>query len=536
MADKNKLTTFLLLILILGITSFFRLYKLDSIPPGLYPDVAINGNDALQSLRDGQFKLFYLENNGREGLMIWLVAGSFLLFGTGIWSMKIVAAIAGILTVLGLYLLAKELFEKNGRFIALLSSFFLAVSFWHVNFSRIGFRAILIPFVMVFAFYFFAKGFKTGKMRWLLPAGLFFAAGFYTYTSFRLAVLLLFTALLGWFLNYRRQKNTKLFFRMSAALLAVIFLASLPVGIYFLSHPQDFLGRAAQTSIFSAENPLLAFFNSFALHLSMFNIYGDGNWRHNYAGSPQLLWPVGILFLAGLFITVKRLSAQVKVKDCGLEFNSCLLLASWFFFMLLPGILTREGIPHALRTIGVIPAVFIFAGIGGFELYSFFCGKTARKKLLAAAGVVFICLAGGCEFHKYFFAWAQNKEVGPSFTGIFVDEGKILGRLPKDRQKIVVVNEPGVPVPYPDGIPMPAQTILFIEQADCFRQTGYVAAPCPYPLSRFILPEELNKITINQKTVIMPMKYDEALFNAIINRFPDGSIKANNNVTYYETF
>jgi predicted membrane-bound mannosyltransferase len=53
------------LLVILAIASFFRLWKLDSIPPGLYPDVAINGNDALDSLKTGTFKVFYPENNGR---------------------------------------------------------------------------------------------------------------------------------------------------------------------------------------------------------------------------------------------------------------------------------------------------------------------------------------------------------------------------------------------------------------------------------------------------------------------------------------
>lgn len=134
----------ILLILILFIAAFFRLWQLNSIPPGLYPDVAINGNDALDSLKTGNFKVFYPENNGREGLMMWLIALSFSVFGVSIWSIKITAAIVGIFTVLGLYLFTKELFnsqivkQSNSQFVALLSSFFLAISFWHTNFSRIG--------------------------------------------------------------------------------------------------------------------------------------------------------------------------------------------------------------------------------------------------------------------------------------------------------------------------------------------------------------------------------------------------------------
>lgn len=109
--EKNKIL--LILIAIMAIAVFFRLWKLDSIPPGLYPDVAINGNEALEALKSGNFKLFYPENNGREGLFINLISLSFAVFGVSIWSIKIVAAIFGILTVLGVYLLTQEVFQNG---------------------------------------------------------------------------------------------------------------------------------------------------------------------------------------------------------------------------------------------------------------------------------------------------------------------------------------------------------------------------------------------------------------------------------------
>ncbi len=132
---KNKVVLFLLIILI--IASFFRLWQLDTIPPGLYPDEAINGNEAI--LNPGQ--IFYPENNGREGLFINLISLSFLIFGISIWSLKIVPAVIGILTILGLYLLTKELFSTNNPTIQqsnnhcsslqfFLSYFFLACKFF----------------------------------------------------------------------------------------------------------------------------------------------------------------------------------------------------------------------------------------------------------------------------------------------------------------------------------------------------------------------------------------------------------------------
>src|SRR3990167_10534307 len=141
----------LILFLILTVAVFFRFYQLSSLPPGLWPDEAANGVDALKALDTNDFKIFYPANNGREGLFINMQALSIWLFGATPFALRVVSAIIGTLTVLGLYLLAKQLFDKK---IASVASFFLAISFWHVNFSRIGFRAIMLPLIMVFTFYF----------------------------------------------------------------------------------------------------------------------------------------------------------------------------------------------------------------------------------------------------------------------------------------------------------------------------------------------------------------------------------------------
>jgi len=521
--QKNKNLVFLFIILV--IAAFFRLWKLSEIPPGLYPDVAINGNEALESLKTGNFKLFYPENNGREGLMIWLIALSFSIFGVSIWSIKIVAASIGILTVLGLYLFVKELFsqcnEERARYIPLLSSFFLAVSFWHTNFSRIGFRAILVPFILVFAFYFLFKGFRTKKIRDFIFSGIIFGLGFYTYISFRMAVILLAVTLIFWWLIYKKQNLQKQYLFSIFYFLFSIFIVAIPIGIYFLQHPQDFIGRAVPISIFAAENPIKEFGKSLILHLGMFNFYGDPNWRHNFSGSPVLFWPTGILFLIGIALSIRDLIISLKNKNCSLFFAHCSLL-SWFLIMLLPGILTYEGIPHSLRVIGVIPVVYIFVALGSLKVYQFFERNTKRKKLLIFACFLFLIAISFSEFDKYFFDWAENPEVENAFSLDYVKMGNYLNSLSPEIQKYVIVNRPGVPVPWPKGIPVPAQTIMFIERA----KFGQVR-------STYLLQEDLDKIKIEKDTIILPMKYEKDLFEDLQKRFPEGEIKKINEIWFY---
>jgi 4-amino-4-deoxy-L-arabinose transferase-like glycosyltransferase len=484
------------LLVIIAIASFFRLWQLDFIPPGLYPDVAINGNDALDSLKNGNFKVFYPENNGREGLMMWLIAFSFSIFGVSIWSIKVVAALIGILTVLGLYLFAKELFsqcnEERARYIALLSSFFLAVSFWHTNFSRIGFRAILVPFILVFAFYFLFRAFRKRMVLDFIISGIFFGLGFYTYISYRFIAVLLPLVLFFQWLIYKKQNPQKKFLFSIFYFLFSIFIVALPIGLYFLQNPRDFVSRAAPISIFAAENPIKEFGKSLVFHLGMFNFYGDPNWRHNFSGSPMLFWPVGILFLIGFFLSIKnslKFRRNLQSAICNLQ------LLSWFFIMLLPGILTYEGLPHSLRVIGVIPVVYIFAGLGAWQIYEWLRKVIKNRKLFFVLCSLFIIWVGYAEFNKYFIQWAENPNVKGAFTERFAEIGYYLNSLPQETQKYVIVNEPGVLVPFPNGIPMPAQTPMFIERIK-FGE----------PRAIYLKPEDLNKIKPEKEAIIIPMK------------------------------
>ncbi|MFC1630229.1 ArnT family glycosyltransferase [Patescibacteria group bacterium] len=512
--SKNKAVLILLAILLLA--SFFRLWQLDVIPPGVYPDEAINANEAISNPGN----VFYPENNGREGLYINLLSFSFSVFGISILSLKIVPAVLGILTVLGVYLLTKELFQKENlqaEAIAILSSFFLAVSFWHVNFSRIGFRAVLFVMVMTFAFAFLFKGFRKNSIVYLILSGMFFGLGFHTYISYRFIVPLIFILLASLWLVYKKQYLLK-----TSILLFFIFIIALPIGWYFLENPQDFMSRAGPISVFAQENPIMATAQSFVSHLAMFNISGDFNWRHNFSGSPSLLFPVGILFVIGFIFSIKKAIEFARKKECDRAIPYWFLLL-WFFIMLLPGVLTFEGIPHSLRVIGAIPAAYIFSGLGGVVLYNLLSKTIKNKIFLIILCIMFFQLVAITSYNKYFCSWANDPNVQGAFTRQFVEIGYVLNSFSSEINKYVIVNEGGVRVPLPDGIPMSSQTIEFIENT----------RP-DLPKSTYLLPEDIHNINPEKGTIIIPMKYDEGLFNEIQQKFPQGELREINNILIYE--
>src|SRR5437868_783259 len=135
----------MLLLMIVVVAVLFRFTALSHIPPGVFSDEALNGNEGIHAWRSRDLKVFYPTNNGREGIWINLIGISESIFGTNPFGLRVSSAVVGSLTVLCLYLLAAELQSVPT---GLLSAWFLATGFWHVAFSRMALRAIAVPLLL----------------------------------------------------------------------------------------------------------------------------------------------------------------------------------------------------------------------------------------------------------------------------------------------------------------------------------------------------------------------------------------------------
>ncbi len=492
--EKIKEILFLLVIMVIAV--FARVWDLDSIPPGIWPDEAINGMQAIEE----PGKLFYPENQGREGLMMWLNSLSFSFLGVSIFSFRIAPAIIGILTVLAVYLLAREMFRKRNA--ALMAAFFCATSFWHINFSRIDFRAILLPLVLCLAFYFLFLGIRKKNVWPQIGAGIFFGLGFYTYTTFRLSVLILAAALFFWRLKTRKEGCLKNFFANAAIMLATTFIVALPIGLYFVNgHMDQFFGRTGAVSVFGQPHPLNAFIESFWRHLGMFNIYGDPNWRHNYSGDPQLFWPVGLMFLAGWWVLAKNIKSFWQSKNWNALLPNAVLFI-WFWAMILPAMLTYEGMPHCLRAIGVIPAVFILAGLGGNFLFEKLKEKIPSKKSVAAITAIILLFSGIMPIWRYFGDWASRPETARAFTFELARMGEFLtDNAPAGFEKVAVMY----------GGDLPARSVQLAAMAKDENDD---------PI-RLIWPEHIESISADEKAVVLFMINNSQDINNFKQRFPD---------------
>lgn len=492
------------------LATFFRLYHLGSTPPGLYPDEAMNGNNAVQALETHQYKIFYPENNGREGLFINIQAILISVFGNHAWALRIVSAFVGILTVWGLYFLTKRLFNRQ---IALIASFLMAVSFWHVNFSRIGFRAIMAPLFLVWMFYFLWRGLSTTQKFPFIMSGVMLGLGFYTYISFRIVPLAVLLVLLAyWNFIYKdfakRKPDSYRFLRrhlfMGVLTMAITaFIMILPLLSFYSQNPQDFLGRTSQISVFSSTNPIKALVVNTLQTFGMFNFAGDNNWRHNIASAPEIFWPVGIFFVLGLAFSIFKL---IRLKRSHGHFSTAhVLLLSIFLVGLLPVVISNEGLPHALRAIIVVPIVYIFAALGIWHFfeklqdwYSFHDPHSREKKLVSAFVIIVLLISiAFVEFNRYFNQWGKNPAVASEFNASYLKLADKLNNLPTTINKYVVVAPRGSA--RVNGLPLDAQPVMFLTDT-------YTTEKQQTKKIFYITTEQFRAGDYDRNSVVFPLK------------------------------
>ncbi|KKU19180.1 MAG: hypothetical protein UX31_C0010G0027 [Candidatus Nomurabacteria bacterium GW2011_GWA1_46_11] len=456
------------LFLILVVAAVLRFANIDSIPPGLYPDEAMNGNNALEALRTGEFKIFYPENNGREGLFINIQALSLGTFGNTPWALRLPSIIFGLLGVLGIYFLTREIlsYHHQKEELSLLATFLSATSFWYINFSRIGFRAIMAPAALVWGVYLLFLSFRRARLpgllnKLLLPAvgGVVYGLGFHSYIAYRATPAIILAVLIFHWLKARKERWLKEFYGATVVFIVFSLLTFLPLGLYFAENPQDFFGRTAQISILSSESPIASLTSNIIKTAGMFNFVGDWNWRHNIAGRPLLFWPVGIMFLVGIISELLTLLRKPRGGQSNGDSRAILvLLFVWLATAALPVVASSEGLPHALRAILMAPAVFIISALGGLSIFNYLKPRIKIEHLRLGVSVLIVILVVEA-YTSYFLTWAKNPHTADAFSRDYVLLGEKLNSLPQDQLKIVVVTASGVEV---RGLPMPAQTVMFI--------------------------------------------------------------------------
>ncbi|OGH03163.1 MAG: hypothetical protein A2798_01905 [Candidatus Levybacteria bacterium RIFCSPHIGHO2_01_FULL_37_17] len=464
----NFKTSRILLFLIVLVAAVLRLWQLGSIP--LSPNwdevslgynaysILLTGKDEYASFLPPVLRSF---DDYKPALYSYLAIPSVAFFDLNTFATRLPSALFGIISVVAVYFLVKELFPKlnpknkiNREALALLSAMFLAISPWAIQFSRVAYEANVGVTLNILTVLFFLKGLK--KPYLLMFSAAFAALAIYAYQSEKVFVPLLVLLLV---LAYRKD----LFavgkkYIISAAILGFFLLS--PMFFYLSTNSGAFL-RVTATSVFSYKSEFLPTYNArlvedsqrgdaigallenkrivyakkvaegYLSHFSPNWLFTSGDIQRHHAPNMGNLYFFELpLILLGIYFLIFG-NVNKKTK---------LLIFGWLLLAPLPASITVQ-VPHSVRTLNFLPTWQILTALGVVYAYQLISNFRFRKiaigsfLVLAVFNVLFYLNMYFVQlnyFHGYEwqYGWRQAveyvKEHGGKYDQILITDAEPL--------------------------------------------------------------------------------------------------------------
>jgi 4-amino-4-deoxy-L-arabinose transferase-like glycosyltransferase len=444
----------LILILIVLLAFGLRFYRLADYP-ALNADEAAIGYNAFSLAETGRDEHgnswpihFQSFNDYKPGLYFYMVLPFIKLLGLTVWAVRIPGALLGVVTVYVLYLLVREVFDDERQ--ALVASLFLAISPWHIHFSRGGWEVSAATALITLGMYLFIRALKNSSLGFYAFSVVAFVASLYTYHAARVIVPFLG---LGFLVTRRKQLVKEIKKIILAGVLGLLLLLPLVrelVGPQVVSRAAG-VGLLADPGPFARINEQRGEHGDFAglvpkvMHNKLVN-YGlefVKNWMEHFDG--------GFLFLSGdevqrnrvpetgemylvdwVFILVAACFVARKPKGWG-------IILWWLAVAPLGAALTFQS-PHALRAHNMVIPLIIISAYGAVKMIGLIgeIGKVwVRRGLL-----VFLLMAVVWNFARYQrmywlhmakeYPFSSQYGIGELVSYIKEEEGKF--------EKVIVTN------------------------------------------------------------------------------------------------
>ena len=367
----------ILLLAATALVFFFRFTQTASVPPEPFSDHAEKIFD-VYDVTQGQTKVFFTRNTGREGFQMYWTLLIAKLFGTGLsfLSLKLGTAILGFLTLPFMYLLGKEI---GGPRVGLFAFLLAGIGYWPNVISRVGLRFPLYPLFAAPVLFFLIRGLRRRDRNDFLLSGLFLGIGLHGYSPMRIVPFVVIAAFVLYWLHSQStgaRKELSVWLVMLTLVSAFVFL---PLLRYWLDDPAIF-GFRAFTRLGSVEQPLPGpayqiFFSNLFNALRMFN-YDDGEiWVHSVTHRPALDIISAALFLIGVVLVLVRYIRRRHWLDLFLLVSIPLLMLPSILSLAFPGenpALNRAGgayVPAFILAAMALDGLITSFGRGGMRSF-----------------------------------------------------------------------------------------------------------------------------------------------------------------------
>lgn len=454
MAVARNHLIILCLIILIGI--FFRFYHLSSNPPGLYWDETVFGYDAYSVFKTGRdhhgrFSPIFFESFGDWKLPVYhyLLVPSIAVFGLNEFAVRFPSAFLGSLSIILIYLLSKRLTNNNK--VGLWSALFLAISPWHIQFSRGGFESTAGLFFLLSGSYLFLRSVEKPAIIKILSSFIFFGLSIYSYHAYRIFTPLLVISLI--FIFHKKLK--KFISKLIVPAVIIIFLL-LPIIVFSFSSQGR--SRAISQSVFKDDQleqtrldfdqkskkplrflsgyifnkPLFYSYQAFKGYFDSFSpvflfFRGDQIGRHSQVDMGQIYAFELILIIFGLY-SLRFVPKEMRV-----------IIITWLLISPIPSSIVTPT-PHAYRTLQLIIPLAILSGLGANRLFT---SNNILIRLLVPAAIVFSTLS----FSHLLFVHYPKKFAADWQDG-YKEMVNQIKKYQNDYEKIYVTNINQVPYIY----------------------------------------------------------------------------------------
>lgn len=413
LSERQPQIQVLLLILILFTALLLRVIYLGHSPSGLNVDECANAWNSYCLLKTGMdqhgIRWPILDSagfgQGMTTLYLYLLIPFEALFGLTVTAIRLPAALAGVLTVYLVYWIGKRLFNP---WIGLLSAFFLAVDPWHLQQSRWGHMASILPLVVIA---------PLAAMIWAnLPlddqedrrpsvyraafAGALFGLCCYGYYAARLWLPLFISVIvvINWRAWWRILKT-----RAGAAAIGTLILFATvtfgPLVKETLMNPNK-ENRAQVTWVWApADSPIQRVQKVLARYPSHFGtgfLFSHGDPDANCSppdGYGLFHWHMLPLMLLGLWAIIPKLKTS----------RSARVLMAWVLLYPAADLLSEHPGPHALRSLPGVCALSMLAAVGGIYALAWIWNRQRKAAVVFALIAMAAIAVENVRFIGYFY-------------------------------------------------------------------------------------------------------------------------------------
>ena len=423
-----------------------RLYRLSERPPVLHYDEAAHGLDALRVFQ-GKHSVFFPSNNGREGLVVYMVALATSFLGRTTLAIRLPTALASAATVFAVFWLGRVLFGEDGesrratpwRGLAVggVGAGLTAVSLGQTAFGRMAFRGNYLPLFLCLCVALLWLGWRQRSWWQVALAGAVAGLLQYTYIPARFTPFLFLFFGLSFLLPLGSFTKAKVRNELPwvGIFVVVAGLVAAPMLVYSLRYPGIVFMRSSQLWDVGQGQafPQTAFLSNMREYLLRFGLPGGEDLHLNDTGQFALNPFEAFFFWLGVGIAVWRWQRRSE--------NRFLLI--WVAVLILP-VMFASG-SSSIRMIGAVPAIYLLTAVGVWETVRFFTDRFFQKNranIFAAMGVVIsglILIQGVLTYRNYFDKSTKFPGLFGEQASVWVDLAHALNIQPSDSTMVYLI-------------------------------------------------------------------------------------------------